>query len=116
MNPVNHFKCGGRMPKHGGLMPVQGGQNPPEKPVVHCARQMNKHMSKTKSVPEIAGVDFLAEREQPSKPIAGPFYTDQIDMLVDTARVLRDRVKQGLVFIAPAGVGFKIFKRKAVRA
>lgn len=74
---------------------------------------MSKNPTKN-PVPEIPGVDFLAKREKPSKVIAGPFYADQIEMLVDVARSVRDRAKQGLVFIAPEGVGFTIFKRKAV--
>ncbi|TCO87753.1 hypothetical protein EV701_12052 [Chthoniobacter flavus] len=77
---------------------------------------MNKHTSKSNPVPEIPGVDFLPKPEKPSKSMAGPFYIDQIDILINTARAVRNRAKQGLVFIAPAGVGFKIFKRKAVRA
>lgn len=91
------------------------------KPVVYCGCPMNiskrtTNHHKANPVPEIPGVDFLAEREKPSKPIAGPFYTDQIEMLVETARAVRDRARQGLVFIAPEGVGFTIFKRRPAGA
>jgi len=77
---------------------------------------MKPRTAKPNPIPPIPGVDVLTEREKPSRPIAGPFYTDQIDILVETARAVRNRAKQGLVFIAPEGIGFTIFKRKAVRA
>ena len=88
-----------------------------KKAVVNSARQMNKSSTKANPIPEIPGVDFLSKRELPSKRMCGIFYTDQIDQLVQMARVIRSRAKQGMIFIAPVGdEAFSIFKRKAVRA
>ena len=116
MNPVNKFKYGELMPKHGEQVPKHGGENRSKKVVVKSARQMKQRINKTNPVPKIPGVDLLPEPEEQSRRFAGPFYVDQIEMLVATARVVRDRARQGVVFIAPDGIGFSIFKRKAVRA
>ena len=116
MNPVNKFIHGEQWSKHGELVPKHGGENRPKKVVVKSAHPMKQRIVKTNPVPKIPGVDILPEREEQSKRFAGPFYADQIEMLVAMARVFRDRAKQGVVFIAPDGIGFSIFKRKAVRA
>lgn len=67
----------------------------------------------TSPVPTIPGVDQLPEPEAGARSLAGPFYTDQIEMLVEMARAARDRAKQGRIFISPEGDGFTIYRRAA---
>ena len=66
-------------------------------------------------LPEIPGIEQMSAPESGARAFAGPYYVDQIDMLVETARKIRDSNKPGVVFIAPDGVGFTIYKRTAKR-
>ena len=63
------------------------------------------------ALPEIPGVEQLEIPESGSRILAGPFYADQVDMLVEMAKAARDRAGQGRVFIAREGEGFTIFRR-----
>jgi hypothetical protein len=62
-------------------------------------------------IPEIPGIDLLPKAERGARPLAGPFYSDQIELLVRAARKFRDRARPGRIFIAPEGIGFTIFRR-----
>lgn len=69
-------------------------------------------MSQTihQDIPEIAGVEQCAEVPQGAKAVAGPFWRDQLELLVSTARTLRDR-SRSLLCIAPEGDGFTIYRK-----
>ncbi len=69
-------------------------------------------MSQTilQDVPEIDGVEQCAEVPRGAKAMAGPFWADQIEMLVAAARTFRERTK-GLLCIAPERGGFTIYRK-----
>jgi hypothetical protein len=73
---------------------------------------MNKHTT-PQAIPDVPGVDHLPHPERGARPMAGPFYRDQVDLLLRSARQIRDRAQPGRIFIAPEGVGFTIFRRAA---
>jgi len=119
MNPVNKFKPGGEGTRQVEKRSKQAGEKSPAKPVQISLRSMSNTSTNdntASAIQEIPGVDFLEARELPSKRIAGPFYGDSIDRLIERARVVRDRAKRGTIFIARDGVTFSIFKRRPARA
>jgi hypothetical protein len=68
------------------------------------------------ALPDIPGVDYLQEREPKSRRLAGPFFLDQIERIVNGAQMARRRHKLGTLYIAPDDqnrVSFSIYKRRA---
>lgn len=115
MEPVNRKNSGEVRRKSGGTQGNSGNQKARKKLVVKSARSMNKTTTSEKSspVPEIPGVDQLDAPETGARPLAGPYYSDEIEALVEMAKTARGRAKQGRIFIAPEGEGFTIYRRAA---
>ncbi len=61
---------------------------------------------------KIDGVDVLDAAPKGAKLLFGRFYRDELELLIRTARGLRDRSKH---LIAPVGDGFGIFSKPAVK-
>lgn len=80
-----------------------------KKAVINSARQMKQPAPI--ALPIIPGVAHLDKPERGSRPLVGPFYTDQIELLVSAAQAARDRSKPGMIFVAPTGEGFTIYRR-----